>query len=280
MVRRAVFNQDHRAAIVRQDRLSKVSRGLPVALALTCHREKVAVLALDHPKDFHPFALAAGGDLGLLATWRPGAKQRPPLGQGHLIAKKDHRLQLASLLQNRWPGLFLPCLPFSLVLLIVEFVRDKGRLLRREANVMQKPAPSARVVGDPQFALAQHRNQARRPHPPGEARGTRTRFEALIQALALLFIACGLTTSSLNMMSTEPGKATTDKEGKPVVDGSKAQREPSGTIGEGVAVMKASEACGDCVEAEMMESLGELAFEGEALHGGVSKGDGHRSSPS
>jgi len=82
------------------------------------------------------------------------------------------------------------------------------------------------------------------------------------------------------MMSTEPGKATTDKEGKPVVDGSKAQREPSGTIGEGVAVMKASEACGDCVEAEMMESLGELAFEGEALHGGVSKGDGHRSSPS
>ncbi len=258
MVRRAVFNQDHRAAIVRQDRLSKVSRGLPVALALTCHREKVAVLALDHPKDFHPFALAAGGDLGLLATWRPGAKQRPPLGQGHLIAKKDHRLQLASLLQNRWPGLFLPCLPFSLVLLIVEFVRDKGRLLRREANVMQKPAPSARVVGDPQFALAQHRNQARRPHPPGEARGTRTRFEALIQALALLFIACGLTTSSLNMMS----------------------REPSGTIGEGVAVMKASEACGDCVEAEMMESLGELAFEGEALHGGVSKGDGHRSSPS
>jgi hypothetical protein len=143
------------------------------------------------------------------------------------------------LLQNRWPGLFLPCLPFSLVLLIVEFVRDKGRLLIRDANVMQKPAHRARVVGDPKFALDHHRNHARRPHTTGEARGKRTRFDELIQALALLFIEFGFTTSSLKMMSTELGKATTDKEGKPVVYGSKAHMEPIGNIGEGVAVMNA-----------------------------------------
>jgi hypothetical protein len=82
------------------------------------------------------------------------------------------------------------------------------------------------------------------------------------------------------MRSTEPGKATTDKEGKPVVYGSKANMEPIGNIGKGVAVMNASEAFGDFVEAEMIESLGELAFEVEALNGSVAKGDGHRYSPS
>ncbi len=51
-------------------------------------------------------------------------------------------------------------------------------------------------------------------------------------------------------------------------------------VREGVAVMHAQKALGDFVEAEMIESFGELAFEVEALDGGVSKGNGHRRSSS
>ena len=60
-----------------------------------------------------------------------------------------------------------------------------------------------------------------------------------MRALALLFIEFGLPTSSHEMMSTEPGKATTDKEGEPVVYSAKADMEPIGNSGKDVAMMNA-----------------------------------------
>jgi hypothetical protein len=55
----------------------------------------------------------------------------------------------------------------------------------------------------------------------------------------------GFTTTPGKMMATEPGKATPDKEIKPVVDGSQTDMKPIGNVAKGVAMMNAQEAFGD-----------------------------------
>ena len=103
-------------------------------------------------------------------------------------------------------------------------------------------------------------------------------FDQLIQALALILMEQSFATSALKMMPTEPGKATADKEGQPVVNGSEANREPVGNVREGVALLNAQQALGDFVEAQMIQLFGELAVAFEAFDSGSSKGKGHHRS--
>jgi hypothetical protein len=51
-------------------------------------------------------------------------------------------------------------------------------------------------------------------------------------------------------------------------------------VGEGVALVNAQQALGHFIEAQMIESFGELAFAFEAFDSGVSKGKGYHCSSS
>src|SRR5918992_1627513 len=158
MIRRTIFNQDYGTGINRNEVLQKISVRLPVEFILTLAVEKITVLNLNDAKDFHALAFATGGYLGLFTSGSPGAAQRAPLGKGDFIAKKDHRLHLASSLQDRWPSHPVPVFAFGLVFLIIRFGRDKGRLLIGDADLMQQTADITRIVGHAKFAFDQHRD--------------------------------------------------------------------------------------------------------------------------
>lgn len=61
----------------------------------------------------------------------------------------------------------------------------------------------------------------------------------------MLGIELCLAAASREMVAAEPGKAMTDKEAEPVVDGSQADMEPLGKVTKGMAMMNAQEACRD-----------------------------------
>ena len=59
--------------------------------------EKPAGEIVDEAKDFVAFALATGGDFGLLAFGSPGIAERAPLGKAGFIAKEQQCLSLSGL---------------------------------------------------------------------------------------------------------------------------------------------------------------------------------------
>jgi hypothetical protein len=84
-----------------------------------------------------------------------------------------------------------------------------------------------------------------------------------------------LSATSSERMATEPGKATTDKEIEPVVNGSQAAMEPLGNVAKRRAVMDRQEAFGDFKKASMVESFGHQTFILKSFDRGVAKGDPH-----
>ena len=56
--------------------------------ALNALREQASGEICNGPKDFVPFALATGGDFGLLTPARPSVTQGAPLGKADLILKQ------------------------------------------------------------------------------------------------------------------------------------------------------------------------------------------------
>lgn len=77
------------------------------------------------------------------------------------------------------------------------------------------------------------------------------------------------------MVATEPGKATTDKEIEPVINGSQADMQPLGDRTQGITAMNAQEAFGEFKQASVVESFRHLTFILKALDSGIAKGDPH-----
>lgn len=63
-------------------------------------------------------------------------------------------------------------------------------------------------------------------------------FNQLVEALFLLGVPFGFATPPGIMMATEPGKATADKQGEPMVDGAPANMKPLGNVGGRLTLMK------------------------------------------
>src|SRR6516162_1736766 len=114
---------------------------------------------LNGAKYFVAFALATRGDLRLVPTLSPRVAQRAPLGKTGFIFKEDQAFTPLGSPEEHWPFVLEP----GQTLGCVEMVRDKTRLLKRKAQVMQQRTHILAIVEDAKLAPDQHAEEDRGP---------------------------------------------------------------------------------------------------------------------
>src|SRR5262249_16316606 len=122
-------------------------------------KEQPPAEVIDHPHDLVALAFAARFDQWLLTTQRPSVAQRPPVGETGFVSKQQQSTALASRALTSRPLHFAPVLASHLV----EVIRDKARLLVRQAQIAQQFAQILHIVGARELALYQILDQSAIP---------------------------------------------------------------------------------------------------------------------
>src|SRR5262249_5312319 len=99
------------------------------------------------------------GDLGLVASSRPGVAQRAPLRKAGLIFEQDQAFTPFGRTENGGPLLLQPCQTLDRV----EMVRDKARPLKRKAQVVQQRTRIMPIVEHDKLAPDQDPDEDRVP---------------------------------------------------------------------------------------------------------------------
>src|SRR5215813_9576213 len=141
-------------------------------------REQAPREILNGAKHFIAFALATRGDLGLVPLLGPRVAQRAPRGKTGFIFKEDQTFAPLGRPEERWPCILKP----GQALGRVEMVRDKTRLLKRKAQVVQQCTHIMTVVEDAKLAPDQHADEDGVPTGRLKANDERTGLDQLHQA--------------------------------------------------------------------------------------------------
>src|SRR5712691_7942062 len=137
---------------LRHDRLPERLVSFRVEPALNALIEQTPGERVTGPKHLVAFALATGGDLGLVAPSGPGVAQRAPLRKAGLIFKQEQAFPTLSGAQDRGPYVPEPGLTPG----CIEMVRHKARLLKRKPYVVQQRTDIMAIVEDTKLAPDQY----------------------------------------------------------------------------------------------------------------------------
>src|SRR5215470_2392749 len=149
--------------------------------SLDALREQASREILNGAKHFIAFTLATRGDLWLMPPLRPRVTERAPLSKTGFIFKEDQTFAPPGRPEDRRPFVLKP----GQALGRVEMVRDKTRLLKRKAQVVQQCTHIMTVIEDAKLAPDQHADEDRVPTGRLTAHDERTGLDQLHQAFLL-----------------------------------------------------------------------------------------------